>query len=163
MVHGKRIILGMHAGEKIDDANVITDAGEVMLYQLMGAKGMILYFYPKDNTSGCTEEACQFRDNAQNIMQHGWSIVGVSPDNLKSHRAFVEKNSLSFPLIAEGQKLAEAMGVWKEKSMYGKKYWGIERSTFIIDNQGTLLHAWYGVQANKHVADVLRHIESLHE
>ena len=107
-------------------------------HQLSSFRGqkVVLYFYPKDNTSGCTQEACDFRDNSNRLTSYA-TVIGVSPDNIKSHKSFKEKQSLNFILLSDPEhKLAEKFEVWKEKSMYGRKYMGIERSTFIIDKNG---------------------------
>ena len=116
---------------------------------------VILYFYPKDNTSGCTQEACDFRDNLNRLTSKA-QVIGVSPDSIKSHIKFGEKHGLNFPLISDPEhKLAEKFEVWKEKSMYGKKYMGIERSTFVLDKDGNIEKAWRKVKVNGHVDEVL--------
>lgn len=102
-------------------------------------KDVILYFYPKDNTPGCTTEACSFRDNYQSLIKQGFEVVGVSVDDEKSHQKFINKFNLPFPLIADTDKqIVEAYGVWVEKNMYGKKYMGVARKTFIIDRAGII-------------------------
>lgn len=102
-------------------------------------KDIILYFYPKDDTPGCTAEACSFRDNYQNLIQQGFVVLGVSTDDEKSHLKFINKHSLPFPLIADtDRKIVETYGVWVEKSMYGKKYMGVARKTFIIGKDGNI-------------------------
>ena len=101
----------------------------------------IIYFYPKDNTSGCTAEACSFRDNLERLDEAGMAVVGVSVDSDSQHRKFKEKHGLNFPLIADtDHQLVELFGVWQEKSMYGRKYMGTVRTTFIIDEQGVVKH-----------------------
>ena len=116
----------------------------------------VLYFYPKDNTSGCTKEACDFRDNLNRINAKV-KLVGVSPDSLKSHHSFKEKQTLNFALVSDTQHLlAEEFAVWKEKSMYGRKYMGIERSTFVLDEAGNILHEWRKVKVPGHVDEVLK-------
>ena len=110
---------------------------EFSLNDFKGQK-VILYFYPKDNTSGCTQEACDFRNNINRLTSYA-TVIGVSPDSIKSHKSFKEKQSLNFILLSDPEhKLAEKFEVWKEKSMYGRKYMGIERSTFIIDKSGNI-------------------------
>ena len=100
---------------------------------------MVLYFYPKDNTSGCTAEACSLRDNYAELRKQGYEVIGVSVDNAASHRKFIDKYELPFPLIADtDKKLVEAMGVWGEKSMYGRKYMGTFRTTFLINEEGII-------------------------
>lgn len=131
-------------------------------YTLADFKGqkVVLYFYPKDNTSGCTQEACDFRDNMNRITSFA-SVIGVSPNDIKSHRKFKEKQDLNFLLLADTEHiLSEAFGVWKEKSMYGKKYMGIERSTFILDENGSIVHEWRKVKVNGHVDEVLAYLNS---
>lgn len=118
---------------------------------------LVLYFYPKDNTPGCTQEACDFRDNYNRLTAKA-TVAGVSPDSVNSHRNFQKKQSLNFALISDPEHiLAEAFQVWKEKSMYGKKYMGIERSTFIIKD-GKIAKEWRKVNVNGHVDEVLQSI-----
>lgn len=129
-------------------------------YSLNDFKGqkVILYFYPKDNTSGCTQEACDFRDNINRLTSYA-TVVGVSPDSIKSHKSFKEKQSLNFILLSDTEhKLAETFGIWKEKSMYGRKYMGIERSTFILDKDGSIEKEWRKVKVKGHVDEVIEHI-----
>ncbi len=116
------------------------NGNEVRLSDFAGKK-LILYFYPKDNTSGCTAEACSLRDNLPALAGKGYAVVGVSPDSEASHQRFIEKHGLPFTLIADtDHSLAEKMGAWGEKSMYGRKYMGILRTTFIIGPDGTIEH-----------------------
>jgi peroxiredoxin Q/BCP len=113
----------------------------------------VVYFYPKDDTSGCTAEACEFRDAMPDIS--GARVVGVSPDNVKSHRKFVDKYNLNFTLLADvDHTLAEACGVWVEKSMYGNKYMGVDRTTYIVDEDGVVRHVWRKVKPLGHAAEV---------
>lgn len=133
------------------------DEVEFSLSDLLGRK-VILYFYPKDNTSGCTQEACDFRDNMNRLTKYA-DVVGVSPDSIKSHKSFKEKQSLNFPLISDTEHiLAEQFGVWKEKSMYGRKYMGIERSTFILDGDGNIEKEWRKVKVKGHVDEVIDYL-----
>ena len=128
-------------------------------YSLSDFKGnrIILYFYPKDNTSGCTQEACNFRDNINRLTKYA-TVIGVSPDSIKSHKSFKEKQNLNFILLSDPEhKLAEAFDVWKEKTMYGRKYMGIERSTFIIDKKGKIEKEWRKVKVNRHVDEVIKY------
>jgi len=119
---------------------------------------IVLYFYPKDNTSGCTQEACDFRDNINRITTKA-TVIGVSPDSIKSHIKFKENHDLNFLLISDPEhKLAEKYGVWKEKSMYGKKYMGIERSTFVLDKSGNIEKEWRKVKVKGHVDEVLDYL-----
>ena len=129
-------------------------------YSLNDFKGqkVILYFYPKDNTSGCTKEACNFRDNINRLTSLA-TVIGVSPDSIKSHKSFKEKQNLNFILLSDPEhKLAEAYCVWKEKSMYGKKYMGIERSTFILNKDGKIEKEWRKVKVNGHVDEVISYL-----
>ncbi len=135
--------------------------GNVMEYntEIRSKELTILYFYPKDNTSGCTKEACDFRDNMNRLLQYA-EVVGISPDNIVSHQKFQQKQSLNFILVADVEhKLAEQYGVWKEKSMYGRKYMGIERSTFVLNSQGEVIKEWRKVKVNGHVDEVLNFLE----
>lgn len=119
-------------------------------------KTVVLYFYPKDNTSGCTIEACDFRDNYNKFLKKGAVVLGVSPDSAKSHQGFREKFELPFPLLAdEDKKLCSAYGVWKEKSMYGRKYMGVERSTFVIGPDGKLKEIYRKVSVTGHAQAML--------
>ena len=116
------------------------NGNEVRLSDFAGKK-LVLYFYPKDNTSGCTAEACSLRDNLPALAGKGYAVVGVSPDSEASHQRFIEKHGLPFTLISDtDHSLAEKMGAWGEKSMYGRKYMGILRTTFIIDPDGNIEH-----------------------
>lgn len=119
---------------------------------------IVLYFYPKDNTSGCTQEACDFRDNINRITKYA-TVVGVSPDSIKSHKSFKEKQELNFILLSDPDHvLAEKYGVWKEKSMYGRKYMGIERSTFVLDKSGNIEKEWRKVKVKGHVDEVIEYL-----
>ena len=119
-------------------------------------KSVVLYFYPKDDTPGCTVEACSFRDEHAAFQKKGAVVIGVSPDSAKSHGKFIEKFSLPFPLLAdEDHKICEAYGVWVEKSMYGKQYMGVERSTFVIGPDGKLKAIYRKVKPAEHTAEVL--------
>ena len=131
-------------------------------YSLNDFKGqkVILYFYPKDNTSGCTQEACDFRDNINRLTSFA-TVIGVSPDSIKSHLKFKEKQSLNFILLSDPEhKLAEAFNVWVEKSMYGRKYMGIERSTFVLDENLNIIKEWRKVKVKGHVDEVLEYLNT---
>ena len=134
--------------------------GNEQEYSISDFKGqkVILYFYPKDNTSGCTQEACDFRDNINRLTKYA-TVIGVSPDSIKSHMSFKEKQDLNFILLSDPEHtLAEEYGVWKEKSMYGRKYMGIERSTFILDKDGKTEKEWRKVKVKGHVDEVIEYI-----
>ena len=131
-------------------------------YSLNNFKGqkVILYFYPKDNTSGCTQEACDFRDNINRLTSFA-TVIGVSPDSIKSHLKFKEKQSLNFILLSDPEhKLAEAFNVWTEKSMYGRKYMGIERSTFVLDENLNIIKEWRKVKVKGHVDEVIDYLNA---
>jgi thioredoxin-dependent peroxiredoxin len=144
-------------GQRAPDFNVMNNKGEnVKLSDLKGKK-VVLYFYPKDDTPGCTTEACAFRDGIDQIKKRGAVVLGVSADSVDSHKKFIDKFDLNFPLLADtDKKMVEAYGTWKEKSMYGKKYMGIERTTFIIDEQGKISHIFPKVKVNEHYEEVLQ-------
>jgi peroxiredoxin Q/BCP len=127
----------------------------IKLTDFKGQK-LVLYFYPKDSTPGCTAEACDLRDNYNTLIKQGYAVVGVSPDSPKSHTKFIEKYELPFSLIAdEDHSIAEAFGAWGEKSMYGKKYMGILRSTFIINEKGIIERVIEKVNTKAHAKQVL--------
>ena len=131
-------------------------------YSLNDFKGqkVILYFYPKDNTSGCTQEACDFRDNINRLTNFA-TLIGVSPDSIKSHLKFKEKQSLNFILLSDPEhKLAEAFNVWVEKSMYGRKYMGIERSTFVLDENLNIIKEWRKVKVKGHIDEVIDYLNA---
>ena len=131
-------------------------------YSLNDFKGqkVILYFYPKDNTSGCTQEACDFRDNINRLTNFA-TVIGVSPDSIKSHLKFKENQSLNFILLSDPEhKLAEAFNVWVEKSMYGRKYMGIERSTFVLDENLNIIKEWRKVKVKGHVDEVIDYLNA---
>ncbi|HWZ36068.1 MAG TPA: thioredoxin-dependent thiol peroxidase [Mucilaginibacter sp.] len=129
------------AGTKAPDFTAKDQNGNTVSLSDFRGKTVILYFYPKDDTPGCTAEACDFRDNYQSLIGKGFEVVGVSVDDEKSHKKFVTKHNLPFPLIADtDHSIVEAYGVWGEKNMYGRKYMGTIRTTFIIDTNGTITH-----------------------
>ena len=139
--------IDIDGNEKKFDFNTITN------------KQVILYFYPKDNTSGCTQEACDFRDNLNYLTKYA-TVIGVSPDSTNRHKSFKEKQGLNFILLSDPEHiLAEKYGVWKEKSMYGKKYMGIERSTFILNN-GKIEKEWRKVKVKGHVQEIINYLSN---
>ncbi len=129
----------MQVGDKAPEILGINEKGEEIRLSDYKGKKIVLYFYPKDMTSGCTAQACNLRDNYSELRKAGYEVIGVSVDNEKSHQKFIEKNNLPFPLIADtDKKLVEQFGVWGEKSMYGRKYMGTFRTTFIINEEGVI-------------------------
>jgi thioredoxin-dependent peroxiredoxin len=147
----------LSVGDKAPDFSLASDTGgEVSLSGLRGHK-IVLYFYPKDMTAGCTKQACDFRDNLEVFADKGWKVLGVSPDPVDSHEKFRAKNDLNFPLLADtGHKVAEAYGVWREKQNYGRTYEGIVRSTFLIDEEGIITDIQDNVRAKGHVQRLMR-------
>ena len=137
-------------------------AGNVWKLSDMLAEGkrVVLYFYPKDSTPGCTKQACDFRDKMGALNSADVAVFGVSKDSVKSHQNFTEKQELNFPLLLDTEgELLEKYGVWRQKQNYGRTYMGIARSTFVIESDGTLSMAKYGVKATGHVARVMKHLE----
>ena len=141
-------------GQKFPDFELLDQDGNVHTLKSMSGKPFVVYFYPKDNTPGCTVEACEFRDAGPKF--EGLAVFGVSPDSVKSHKKFATKFGLTFPLLADTEKkLSEACGVWVEKSMYGKTYMGVARTTFLVDGNGLVQQIWEKVTPKDHVNQVL--------
>ncbi len=148
----------MNIGDKAPEILGINENGEQIKLSDFTGKKLILYFYPKDNTSGCTAEACSLRDNYSNLRDKGYEVVGVSIDNEISHRKFIDKYQLPFSLIADTDKnLVNEMGVWGEKSMYGRKYMGTYRTTFIINENGIIEKIFYPkeIKTKTHAEQIL--------
>ncbi len=144
------------AGKKAPAFTLTNEDGEKISLSGLKGKSVVLYFYPKDDTSGCTVEALEFRDAAKDFEKAGAVILGVSPDNEASHCKFRKKFELNFSLLCDtDHKVAEKYGVWVEKSMYGRKYMGIQRATFLIDTEGKLTQVWPKVTPKGHAAEVL--------
>lgn len=140
----------------------VVNNGQVHLADLKG-KTVVLYFYPKDDTPGCTAEACSFRDADHEMQKRGVVVLGVSADDIASHQKFADKYGLSFPLLADTDtKVSQQYGVWKEKNMYGKKYIGVNRETFLIDKDGIVRKVWPKVKAEGHAQEVLETVDTLH-
>lgn len=136
--------------------------GRCKLSQYKGKQNVVLYFYPRDDTPGCTTEACEFRDDIGQFADAETVVLGVSTDSVESHRKFSTKFSLPFPLLAdEDHEVAEKYGVWVEKNMYGKKSMGIQRATFLIDRQGKVAAVWPKVKVDGHVAEVAEALKEL--
>jgi len=143
-------------GAKAPSFSAPDQSGKTVSLSDFKGKTVVLYFYPKDDTPGCTVEACSFRDEYTAFKKKGAVVLGLSPDSTKKHTKFIEKYSLPFPLLAdEDHKICEAYGVWVEKSMYGKKYMGVERSTFVIGPDGKLKAIYRKVKPAEHTAEVL--------
>jgi peroxiredoxin Q/BCP len=139
-----------------------TGETEISLSDYAGKSSVVLYFYPKDDTPGCTTEACSFRDLLSQFEAANSVILGISPDDQESHRKFAEKHALPFPLLADANHaVAETYGVWKEKTNYGKTYWGIERTTFVIDKDGLVKKIYPRVKVDQHADQVLEFVKSL--
>lgn len=144
----------------IGDGTVVQD-GQVHLRALRG-KNVVLYFYPKDDTPGCTAEACSFRDANHEMQKRGIVVLGVSADDIPSHQKFADKYGLPFPLLADTDtRVSQAYGVWKERNMYGKKFMGVNRETFLIDKDGVVRKVWPKVKADGHAQEVLDTVEAL--
>jgi peroxiredoxin Q/BCP len=154
--------MSLEIGDKAPDFTLPTDGGgKVSLKELKG-KAVILYFYPKDDTSGCTAEACGFRDALPNFGKTGAAVIGVSKDSPASHDRFKKKYKLPFTLASdEDTAIAQRYGVWVEKSMYGRKYMGTDRSTFLIDGKGVIRGLWRKVKVPGHVDEVLKAVKAL--
>ena len=143
-------------GDQAPTFDTVDDAGNTVKLSDLKGKRVVLYFYPKDNTPGCTQQACAFRDSYPDFGEKNAVIFGVSPDSAKSHVNFRCKYDLPFPLlIDQDHAIADAYGVWREKSMYGRKYMGIERTTFVIDEKGKIAHIFGKVKPAGHAAEVL--------
>ena len=154
--------MSVSVGDKAPDFTMATDGnGSVSLSKLRG-KPVVLYFYPKDDTSGCTAEACGFRDTFPDYGKTGAAVIGVSRDSVASHDKFKKKHDLPFILASDTDgNVTEKYGVWVEKSMYGRKYMGIDRSTFLIDKDGVVRNIWHKVKVPGHVAEVLKAAKAL--
>jgi peroxiredoxin Q/BCP len=142
-------------GDKAPNFSLEADDGTTVTRDSLAGKNVVLFFYPKDDTSGCTKEACDFRDAFPRFGKLDAVVIGVSPDSIDSHRKFKTKFELPYRLLSdEGHKVADAFGVWKEKSMYGRKYMGIERTTVIIDRTGRIVRIFPRVKVPGHAAEV---------
>ncbi|MBK8984426.1 MAG: thioredoxin-dependent thiol peroxidase [Ignavibacteria bacterium] len=146
----------LKTGDKAPDFTLISDTGEKVSLKDLKGKKVILYFYPKDDTSGCTKEACSFRDNIKVIEKKNAVVIGVSKDNTSSHQKFKKKYDLPFTLLSdENLDMLKEYDVWKEKSMYGRKYMGIERTTYIIDEKGKISQIFNKVKVDGHTEEIL--------
>ncbi len=148
-------------GSKAPDFTLpIDDGTNFKLSDYRGQK-VIVYFYPKDNTPGCTTEACDFRESISQFNKLNCKVIGISRDSVATHAKFKEKYNLNFPLGADEEgSVCQLYGVWVQKSMFGKKYYGINRTTFLIDEQGIVTHAWPNVSVSTHIKDILTVLQS---
>ncbi|MFD2680172.1 thioredoxin-dependent thiol peroxidase [Bacillus seohaeanensis] len=152
--------MAIEIGNKAPQFELLANNGEQVKLSDYEGKNVVLYFYPKDMTPGCTTEACDFRDQHESFAELDAVILGVSPDPVDRHKKFIDKHGLPFLLLAdEDHKVAEAYGVWKLKKNFGKEYMGIERSTFIIDKNGNLVKEWRKVKVKGHVEEALQYIK----
>lgn len=149
-------------GDVAPDFTLPRDGGGEITLSALRPQKVVLYFYPKDDTPGCTKEACAFRDRQADLTKFGAKVFGVSPDDVASHVKFRDKYELNFPLLADpDHKVAEKYGAWREKNMYGKKSMGIQRSTFLIDADGKIAKVWKRVQVDGHDQQVLDALKQL--
>jgi thioredoxin-dependent peroxiredoxin len=148
-------------GKKIKDITITTTDNKNKISDYLN-KNLILYFYPRDMTPGCTTESIEFNENISKIKRAGWNVVGVSRDTIKSHLKFIDKHSFKFPLISdEDEKVCNMFDVIKEKSLYGRKYMGIDRSTFLISTELKIISLWRNVKVKGHVDEVINKIKEL--
>lgn len=152
----------LDVGQKAPDFTLPATGGETITLSKLKGQPTVLYFYPKDDTPGCTAQACGFRDTLGELQSMGAAVIGISKDSVASHEKFVKKYELNFPLASDVEgKVCEAYGTWIEKSMYGKKYMGIDRATFLIDSNGKIAHIWRKVSVPGHIAAVAQAIHNL--
>ncbi|MCL6649824.1 MAG: thioredoxin-dependent thiol peroxidase [Chloroflexi bacterium] len=151
-------------GDKAPEFTLPTVNGPLSLADFRGKQLVVLYWYPKDDTPGCTTEACSFRDNLAVLQSRGVAVIGASADSVESHRKFAEKYGLPFPLVADvDHQVAEQYGVWSEKSMYGRTFWGVDRTTFLIDEEGIVRKVWRKVDPKAHVPEVIAAVDELRQ
>ena len=149
-------------GNKAPAFNLPSDRGDKVKLADLKGKPVVLYFYPRDDTPGCTKEACAFRDQSQRLEELGCVVLGVSTDDVASHVKFRDKYKLNFPLLADvDHAVAEKYGAWREKNMYGKKSWGVQRSTFLIDAEGKIARVWKRVSVDGHDVQVIDAVAGL--
>ena len=146
----------IEAGGRAPDFELPADDGTTVALKDLRGRTVVVYFYPKDDTPGCTREACAFRDRKKELTRAGVVVLGISADDVRSHVKFRDKYGLNFPLLADvDHRTAEAFGAWQEKSLYGRKFWGIQRSTFLIDAEGIVRRVWRKVNVDGHDDEVL--------
>jgi len=154
--------MSVNIGDKAPDFTLATDGGGSVTLSKLQGKPVVVYFYPKDDTSGCTAEACGFRDSLPDYSATGAAVIGISKDSVTAHDKFKAKYQLPFTLASDDKgEVVEKYGVWVEKSMYGRKYMGIDRSTFLIDKDGVVRGAWRKVKVPGHVGEVLKAVQAL--
>lgn len=152
--------MSINIGDKAPDFTLAATGGIDVTLSSFKGKRVVLYFYPKDDTPGCTKEACAFRDNHQAFLDKNVGVIGVSKDPVSKHEKFIQKYDLPFTLVSDQDgEVCEAYGTWVEKNMYGRKYMGIDRATFLIDENGIVQHLWRKVKVPGHVEKVLDEIE----
>ncbi|MCY9527861.1 thioredoxin-dependent thiol peroxidase [Paenibacillus alvei] len=149
-------------GQVLPDFTLPASTGQDVKLSDYRGKKVVIYFYPKDMTPGCTQESCDFRDYHGDFEKHGVVVLGISPDPIKSHTKFIEKHSLPFTLLSDMEhEVADLFGVWQLKKMYGREYYGIVRSTFLIDEEGKLIKEWRSVKVKGHTNEVLEAVREL--
>ncbi|MBI5448610.1 MAG: thioredoxin-dependent thiol peroxidase [Gammaproteobacteria bacterium] len=149
----------LKVGDKAPDFQVVDEQGQAISLSGLKGKKVILYFYPKDDTPGCTREACAFRDDLSQFQNKNAIVLGVSKDSARSHQKFKDKYDLTFPLLVDEEgKICSAYGALSEKNMFGKKYWGVDRITFLIDEEGVIEKIWEKVSVSDHAKEILKMI-----
>ncbi len=152
----------LQAGQKAPDFELQTDKGDAISLSQFSGQKVVLFFYPKANTSGCTTEACSFRDEYADFQSKGIVVLGISPDSVKAQSSFSSKYDFPYHLLADTEHaVAEAYGVWALKKMYGKEYYGIARTTFVIDEDGNIVHVFEKVKPENHAQEVLQLLETV--
>ncbi|MDP2724425.1 MAG: thioredoxin-dependent thiol peroxidase [Bacteroidales bacterium] len=147
----------LNIGDKAPDFKGFDQNGNLLTLDSFKGKSLILYFYPKDNTPGCTAEACDLRDNYNMWLEKGFAVIGISPDSQQSHQKFISKYELPFPLIADPEKeIIKSYGAWGPKKNYGKEYEGLLRTTFVVDQQGTIVQIFNKVNTKEHTQQILK-------
>lgn len=150
------------AGDPAPEIDTPDETSRVWTLDDLAGEPFVLYFYPRDDTPGCTTEACQFRDRSPEFGDLGVQVLGASDDDADSHVAFKDKHDLDFPLLVDGDgELADRYGVWAKKKMFGNEFWGVERATFLVDGEGQLARVWPSVDPEGHADEVLEAIEEL--
>jgi thioredoxin-dependent peroxiredoxin len=159
---GAHMVPWVEAGDEAPDFTLPGDDGSMVSLQALRGNPVVLYFYPRDDTPGCTKEACAFRDQKAELRRLGAKVFGVSTDDLESHRKFRDKFSLNFPLLADSDhQVAARYGAWREKVRFGKTSWGMQRSTFLIDAEGVVRKVWKDVQVDGHDREVIEAVQEI--